>query len=173
MAAAAAMTGRLTDVRKLIGGGETTGSSSSSDVTSLKTIDPLEFLTDKILPPPVPEGWKGTLDAGLPASKTGGGGDGGGGDVISRTFTVLKGVAAPLKMENVDTDMIIPKQFLKTIKRTGLKDALFYALRKDPVTGADTDFILNRKPYDEACILVCTGANFGCGSSREHAPWSL
>jgi 3-isopropylmalate dehydratase len=69
--------------------------------------------------------------------------------------------------------MIIPKQFLKTLKRTGLADALFYTLRKDPHTGKDTDFILNRAPYNKAKILVCTGKNFGCGSSREHAPWSL
>jgi len=76
-------------------------------------------------------------------------------------------------MQNVDTDMIIPKQFLKTLKRTGLANALFYTLRKDPHTGKDTDFVLNRAPYNQAKLLVCTGENFGCGSSREHAPWSL
>ena len=88
-------------------------------------------------------------------------------------FTTLKGIAAPLEMANVDTDLIIPKQFLKTLKRTGLGDALFHTLRKDPRTGAATDFILNRAPYNQAKILVVTGPNFGCGSSREHAPWSL
>jgi 3-isopropylmalate dehydratase len=88
-------------------------------------------------------------------------------------FTVVKGITAPLHMENVDTDMIIPKQFLKTLKRTGLANALFYTLRKDPRTGEDTDFVLNKSPYNQAKILICTGQNFGCGSSREHAPWSL
>ena len=88
-------------------------------------------------------------------------------------FRKLDGIAAPLDMINVDTDMIIPKQFLKTLKRSGLANALFYTLRKDPRTGEDTDFVLNRSPYNQAKILVCTGKNFGCGSSREHAPWSL
>jgi len=70
--------------------------------------------------------------------------------------------------------MIIPKQFLKTLKRTGLGDALFHTLRKDPATGELVpEFVLNRKPYNQAKILVVTGENFGCGSSREHAPWSL
>lgn len=87
-------------------------------------------------------------------------------------FTTLTGVVAPLPMINVDTDMIIPKQFLKTIKRTGLGANLFHEMRFDydgqPVPG----FVLNRKPYTAAQILV-SGANFGCGSSREHAPWAL
>jgi 3-isopropylmalate/(R)-2-methylmalate dehydratase small subunit len=86
-------------------------------------------------------------------------------------FTVLTGVAAPLNMVNVDTDMIIPKQFLKTIKRTGLKDGLFYELRWDE-NGNSKDFVLDQPPYRNAKILV-TGENFGCGSSREHAPWAL
>lgn len=163
MAAATAMTGKLTDVRKFTNGRDTTYSGGAA---SLKAINPLDLLTDEVLPPPAPEGWKGSADA-LP--KTSGAGSG----VSARSFTVVKGIAAPLDMENVDTDMIIPKQFLKTIKRTGLKDALFYALRRDPTTGAPTDFVLNREPYNRARILVCTGANFGCGSSREHAPWSL
>jgi 3-isopropylmalate dehydratase len=88
-------------------------------------------------------------------------------------FTVVKGIAAPLHMDNVDTDMIIPKQFLKTLKRTGLGGALFWTLRKDPRTGEPTEFVLNRQPYNRSSILVVTGPNFGCGSSREHAPWSL
>ena len=86
---------------------------------------------------------------------------------------MLQGIAAKIDIENVDTDMIIPKQFLKTLKRTGLANALFFTLRKDPVTGKDTDFVLNRAPFDKAKIIVCTGETFGCGSSREHAPWSL
>ena len=86
-------------------------------------------------------------------------------------FTTLSGVAAPLNMTNVDTDMIIPKQFLKTIKRTGLKDGLFDELRWDE-NGKPKDFVLDQAPYRNARILV-TGENFGCGSSREHAPWAL
>ena len=86
-------------------------------------------------------------------------------------FTTLTGVAAPLNMLNVDTDMIIPKQFLKTIKRTGLKDGLFSELRWDE-NGNSKNFVLDQPPYRNAGILV-TGENFGCGSSREHAPWAL
>lgn len=87
-------------------------------------------------------------------------------------FTQLTGVAAPLEMINVDTDMIIPKQFLKTIKRTGLGSALFHEMRYDENGNERPDFVLNRPAYRKAQILV-TGANFGCGSSREHAPWAL
>jgi 3-isopropylmalate/(R)-2-methylmalate dehydratase small subunit len=88
-------------------------------------------------------------------------------------FTVLTGVAAPLPLRNIDTDMIIPKQFLKTIKRTGLGKSLFFELRFDPATGKEVDtFVLNKPQYRTAQILV-TGDNFGCGSSREHAPWAL
>ncbi|HYC63429.1 MAG TPA: 3-isopropylmalate dehydratase small subunit [Reyranellaceae bacterium] len=86
-------------------------------------------------------------------------------------FTTLRGVAAPLPMVNVDTDMIIPKQFLKTIKRTGLKDGLFYEMRWT-ADGQKKDFILDQPAYQNAKILVA-GPNFGCGSSREHAPWAL
>ena len=87
-------------------------------------------------------------------------------------FTQLTGVAAPLEMSNVDTDMIIPKQFLKTIKRTGLGSALFHEMRYDEAGKENPDFVLNRPAYRKAQILV-TGDNFGCGSSREHAPWAL
>ena len=86
-------------------------------------------------------------------------------------FTTLTGVAAPLNMVNVDTDMIIPKQFLKTIKRTGLKEGLFSELRWDE-DGNSKDFVLDQAPYKNAKVLVA-GENFGCGSSREHAPWAL
>ncbi|MBE9551866.1 MAG: 3-isopropylmalate dehydratase small subunit [Proteobacteria bacterium] len=86
-------------------------------------------------------------------------------------FTTLTGVAAPLNMVNVDTDMIIPKLFLKTIKRTGLKDGLFSEMRWDE-NGNSKNFVLDQPPYQNAKILV-TGDNFGCGSSREHAPWAL
>ena len=87
-------------------------------------------------------------------------------------FTTLTGVAAPLPMMNVDTDMIIPKQYLKTIKRTGLGVHLFDEMRYDDNGEEVPDFVLNRPAYREAKILVA-GANFGCGSSREHAPWAI
>jgi 3-isopropylmalate/(R)-2-methylmalate dehydratase small subunit len=88
-------------------------------------------------------------------------------------FVKLTGVAAPLPLRNIDTDMIIPKQFLKTIKRTGLGKSLFFEMRYDNETGAEiADFVLNKPAYRDANILV-TGENFGCGSSREHAPWAL
>jgi len=87
-------------------------------------------------------------------------------------FTTLKGVAAPLNMINVDTDMIIPKVYLKTIKRTGLGTALFAEQRYDESGAEVADFVLNKAPYRDATILVA-GENFGCGSSREHAPWAL
>jgi len=86
-------------------------------------------------------------------------------------FNTLRGVAAPLPMVNVDTDMIIPKNFLKTIKRTGLKDGLFYEMRWT-ADGQKKDFILDQPAYQGAKIIVA-GPNFGCGSSREHAPWAL
>ena len=87
-------------------------------------------------------------------------------------FTTLTGVAAPLPMSNVDTDMIIPKQYLKTIKRTGLGSGLFSELRYKDDGSENPDFVLNRPAYRAAKILVA-GDNFGCGSSREHAPWAL
>jgi 3-isopropylmalate/(R)-2-methylmalate dehydratase small subunit len=87
-------------------------------------------------------------------------------------FTTLTGVAAPLPMINVDTDAIIPKQFLKTIARTGLGKNLFYELRYDESGKENPEFVLNRPAYRKAQILVA-GENFGCGSSREHAPWAL
>jgi 3-isopropylmalate/(R)-2-methylmalate dehydratase small subunit len=89
-----------------------------------------------------------------------------------RKFTVLTGVAAPLPIVNVDTDMIIPKQHLKTIKRTGLGKALFEEMRYDSSGTENPDFVLNKPAYRKAQILVA-GDNFGCGSSREHAPWAL
>ena len=87
-------------------------------------------------------------------------------------FTTLSGVAAPLLMINVDTDMIIPKQFLKTIKRTGLGESLFFEMRYDDAGGEIESFVLNQAAYRDAKLLI-TGENFGCGSSREHAPWAL
>ncbi len=87
-------------------------------------------------------------------------------------FTTLNAKAAPLDMINIDTDIIIPKQFLKTVKRTGLGISAFYNLRYDEDGNENPDFVLNKPEYKGAQILI-TGKNFGCGSSREHAPWAI
>lgn len=87
-------------------------------------------------------------------------------------FTKLDGIAAPLRMINVDTDIIIPKQFLKTVKRTGLGIHAFNDIRYNEDGSEKPDFILNKPEYRDASILI-TGENFGCGSSREHAPWAI
>ena len=89
-----------------------------------------------------------------------------------KKFNILKGIPANLPMINVDTDMIIPKQFLKTIRRTGLGKSLFFEMRYDKDGKEIKEFILNKDPYTNSTILL-TGKNFGCGSSREHAPWAL
>ena len=89
-----------------------------------------------------------------------------------KKFNILKGIPANLPMMNVDTDMIIPKQFLKTIKRTGLGKSLFFEMRYDDDGKKIEEFVLNNVPYNNSSILI-TGKNFGCGSSREHAPWAL
>ena len=87
-------------------------------------------------------------------------------------FNKVKGIPAYLPIVNIDTDMLIPKQFLKTIKRTGLGKNLFYEMRYDEKGIKNDQFILNQSPYDKSKILIA-GKNFGCGSSREHAPWAL
>jgi len=87
-------------------------------------------------------------------------------------FVKLTSIAAPLAIDNVDTDMIIPKQFLKTIKRTGLSEGLFFEMRYNEDGSIVEDFVLHNAPFDKAQIIV-SGENFGCGSSREHAPWAL
>jgi 3-isopropylmalate/(R)-2-methylmalate dehydratase small subunit len=89
-----------------------------------------------------------------------------------RKFNILKGIPANLPMINIDTDMIIPKQFLKTIKRTGLGKSLFFEMRYDENGKKNREFVLNKEPYSNSSILL-SGKNFGCGSSREHAPWAL
>ncbi|KAF8876799.1 aconitase family-domain-containing protein [Gymnopilus junonius] len=157
MAAAAAIAGKLTDVRKFIG---KEAQANIEAAPALKTVSESQFMDEAPpLPSPVTAASASLSPSSSPSS--------------IKKFTTVKGIAVPLHIENVDTDMIIPKQFLKTLKRTGLASALFLTLRKDPHTGKDTDFILNRPPYDKAKILISTGKNFGCGSSREHAPWSL
>jgi 3-isopropylmalate/(R)-2-methylmalate dehydratase small subunit len=93
-------------------------------------------------------------------------------DLTMQPFNKLTSVAAPMRVINVDTDMIIPKQYLKTIKRTGLGTALFSEMRYDDKGKENADFVLNKPAYRKANILVA-GDNFGCGSSREHAPWAL
>ena len=89
-----------------------------------------------------------------------------------KKFSSIKSIPAYLPIVNIDTDMIIPKQFLKTIKRTGLGKNLFFEMRYDQSGKEINDFILNNSPYDNSKILIA-GKNFGCGSSREHAPWAL
>ncbi|EIW61824.1 uncharacterized protein TRAVEDRAFT_163369 [Trametes versicolor FP-101664 SS1] len=164
MAAAAALTGKLTDVRKFLGA---EAEAQLAAGPKLKLANFHEFLNDPVLPPPEPtEARDATAPAVEPVlPKT---------DAPSKVekFTVLKGIAAPLHIENIDTDMITPARFLKVLKRTGLKIALFANLRWGP-DGQPTDFVLNREPYTHARILVCDKHNFGCGSSREHAPWAL
>ena len=89
-----------------------------------------------------------------------------------KKFTDIKSIPSYLSLQNIDTDMIIPKQFLKTIKRTGLGKSLFFEMRYDENGKLMKDFILNQEPYNKSKVLIA-GKNFGCGSSREHAPWAL
>ena len=161
MAAAAAIVGKLADVRKLAENATPAKASPKLDVApQVDDIDSEEDL-DRIMD--IPEDSSGTqTNTGVVATSAG-----------LPKFTTLKGIAAPLDKANVDTDAIIPKQFLKTIKRTGLGSALFHPLRYKEDGSEDESFILNQEPYRNSKILVVTGRNFGCGSSREHAPWAL
>lgn len=161
MAAAAAVMGKLFDVRKLVTPEKGFAKHSSKfvlepEVLDTDTDDDLDRLLD------VPEDTQSSTNS--EAMKV---------SAALPKFTTVKGIAAPLERSNVDTDAIIPKQFLKTIKRTGLGSALFHALRYDSEGHEKPDFVLNIEPYRDAKILVVTGPNFGCGSSREHAPWAL
>ena len=161
MAAAAAIVGKLADVRKLTEHNATPSKAApktelNPEISDIDTDDDLERLLD------LPEDNQPHANSST-ASASGG----------QPKFTTLKGIAAPMERSNVDTDAIIPKQFLKTIKRTGLGSALFYALRFNEDGSEKPDFVLNKEPYRHAKILVVTGPNFGCGSSREHAPWAL
>jgi 3-isopropylmalate dehydratase large subunit/3-isopropylmalate dehydratase small subunit len=161
MAAAAAIVGKLADVRKIAENATPAKASPKLDIIPhMEDVDSDEDL-DRIMDIPQDSSdvhahsGPGPATAGLPK------------------FTTLKGIAAPMEKANVDTDAIIPKQFLKTIKRTGLGSALFHQMRYKEDGSENPDFILNQEPHRHAKILVVTGANFGCGSSREHAPWAL
>ena len=160
MAAACAIVGKLADVRDYAPQKAAKGSPKLDVQPTVEDVDTDEDL-DRILD--IPE------DSGAHANST---------TVMGTSaglpkFTTLKGIAAPLDRANVDTDAIIPKQFLKTIKRTGLGSALFHPLRYNEDGSEKPDFILNKEPYRSSKILVVSGPNFGCGSSREHAPWAL
>jgi 3-isopropylmalate dehydratase len=163
MAAAAAIVGKLADVRKVASADRSqpakvapqiaVAEPSTEDVLSDEDLDRIMDVPED---DPSASSGAASASAGMPK------------------FTQLKGIAAPMERANVDTDAIIPKQFLKTIKRSGLGSALFYQWRYDTESGKENpDFILNKEPYRNAKVLVVTGPNFGCGSSREHAPWAL
>ncbi|KAL8704914.1 MAG: hypothetical protein Q9201_001947 [Fulgogasparrea decipioides] len=161
MAAAAAIVGKLADVRKLADHRRAPAKAFpkvniAPEMSDVDADDDLERIMDW------PVDSQDQTNGGT-ASSFGG----------QPEFKLLRGVAAPMERSNVDTDAIIPKQFLKTIKRTGLGSALFYSLRYDEEGNEKADFVLNKEPYRQAKILVVTGPNFGCGSSREHAPWAL
>ena len=161
MAAAAAIVGKLADVRKLSDENVSPANTYPKmqvdpEVPGIDTDDDLERILD------IPQDGQPRVDSATTSSSGG-----------QPRFTTMKGIAAPMERSNVDTDAIIPKQFLKTIKRTGLGTALFFALRYNEDGTEKPEFILNKEPYRHAKLLVVTGPNFGCGSSREHAPWAL
>jgi len=170
MVAAASLIGKLADVRKVASGEHVSPVKSKprtqveeeAHVTDLDSDSDIDRILD--LPEATDEESNGASANGGPAA---------GGSMTK--FQQLKGIAAPLDRGNVDTDAIIPKQFLKTIKRSGLGTALFDEWRYDVANGRTerSDFVLNQEPYRNSKILVVTGPNFGCGSSREHAPWAL
>lgn len=162
MAAAAAIVGTLTDVRKFAPGEAEPEREHGSPRVPVQAEhdDPVaDEDLENIYEVPTEE----ATNTSTPIGAVGG----------MPKFLQLKGIAAPMPVANVDTDAIIPKQFLKTIKRTGLGSALFHQLRFRLDGTEDPNFILNKEPYRQAKILVVTGPNFGCGSSREHAPWAL
>ncbi|KAK4686224.1 3-isopropylmalate dehydratase, partial [Tremellales sp. Uapishka_1] len=162
MVAAAALAGRFTDVRKIMGYNDSNAESGIKITSYFDYLTPVTVAAAPVEPTEqTPEGQTpvkqaAAASAGLPK------------------FNVVRGIAAPMWEANIDTDKIIPKQFLKTLARTGLGSALFWPARFDVKTGEEKpDFVLNKEPFRHASLLVCTGANFGCGSSREHAPWAL
>ncbi|KAK2735778.1 3-isopropylmalate dehydratase [Myotisia sp. PD_48] len=161
MAAAAAIVGKLADVRKISTTRPVTQKKASPRLEIQPEVDDIdtEADLDRILD--YPEDNEPHANTSVQQTATG-----------LPKFTSLKGIAAHLDRANVDTDAIIPKQFLKTIKRTGLGGALFYSLRYNEDGSENPNFVLNQEPNRNAKILV-SGVNFGCGSSREHAPWAL
>ena len=161
MVAAAAITGRLTDVRQLMG-------VHISGDGGLKITAYSDYLTPVTMPAQAEEPTEETAEGKTPVKAAAAASAG------LPKFNVVRGICAPMWEANLDTDKIIPKQFLKTLLRTGLGSALFWPMRYDSKTGEEyPDFVLNKEPYRNSSLLVCTGANFGCGSSREHAPWAL
>ena len=177
MAAAAALVGKLADVRELTS--YKTSPHVEAGVTPPRSSTPKEAHVDErvytdaheremILDEPENQAAPSTTTTTTTTTTTSPSSSGG-----QPKFLTLKGIAAPLDRANVDTDAIIPKQFLKTIKRTGLGTALFHELRYNADGSDNPDFVLNKEPYRSSKIMVCTGENFGCGSSREHAPWAL
>ncbi|KAK3678372.1 3-isopropylmalate dehydratase [Recurvomyces mirabilis] len=165
MAAAAALVGKLADVRNLSGYEQALPSSKKApkDVAPPPQVDEPDSDADLDNILDLAEDSQGNSVKSKAPSSTAG----------MPKFTQWKGIAAPMEQTNIDTDAIIPKQFLKTIKRAGLSKGLFHAARFNQDGSLNKDFVLNQAPYDKAKILVCTGRNFGCGSSREHAPWAL
>lgn len=164
MAAAAALVGKLADVRHLAGYEQALPSAKSAPSHIAPQVDEPESDSDleNILDYPE-EGAQGNGVATKAPSDSAG----------MPPFKQLKGIAAPMERSNIDTDAIIPKQFLKTIKRAGLAKGLFYAERFNDDGSLNENFVLNKEPYTKSKILVVLGPNFGCGSSREHAPWAL
>ncbi|KJZ77973.1 3-isopropylmalate dehydratase [Hirsutella minnesotensis 3608] len=164
MAAAAGIVGKLADVRKLAEYGASPHVEARITRAEKPRVDErVNEAEDREMIDDQPQDSQPHTNTSVPAGASAG----------LPKFLTLKGIAAPLDMGNVDTDAMIPKQFLKTIKRTGLGTALFHALRYNQDGSENPSFILNKEPYRSAKILVCTGPNFGCGSSREHAPWAL
>lgn len=164
MAAAAALVGKLADVRHLSGYEQALPNAKKAATNIQPQVDDVDSDADLDNIMDVDQTSQGnTVSTGAPSSSSNG----------IPQFTQLKGIAAPMDVSNVDTDAIIPKQFLKTIKRAGLSTGLFYAWRFKPDGSLNPDFILNKEPYTKAKILVVNEPNFGCGSSREHAPWAL
>ncbi|KAH6612019.1 aconitase family-domain-containing protein [Boeremia exigua] len=162
MAAAAAIVGNLADVRKLAPSSSAAKGSPKVEVAHIQDVESDEDL-DKIMDLPEQNQQSHTSSTSTKGASVG-----------MPKFETLRGYAAPMDIANIDTDAIIPKQFLKTIKRSGLGTALFHAWRFEAGSDKeDASFVLNQEPYRNAKILVCTGPNFGCGSSREHAPWAL
>lgn len=178
MAAAAGIAGHIVDAREYM-----TPQSASSPKLSVQEPEPKRHksIGQNLTPEATPEpnginGAEEKAEHNIPDEKPEDANVSAGGGTGIPKFVVETGIAAPLAKENIDTDAIIPKQFLKTIKRTGLAVGLFFELRNAPNDKGElqkTDFCLNVEPWTNAKILVITGNNFGCGSSREHAPWAL